>query len=129
MIFDNSLANSVFMRFIPNMETQNINPISFNGIKLSTYGDRPAKRVVRYMEVNGYGCVGKKTYHVNNKLEDKSKIASYIREHFKFYENEFGILFFPWSREVYLLSELENEQKMLEWVREMDPKACINLMI
>ena len=78
---------------------------------------------------NGFNCVGKKTYCVNNGFKEKVKISNYIREHYSFYEKEFGILFLPWSQETYFLSERSYEQKMLKWVQEMDPEACINLII
>lgn len=114
---------------MPCMNTQKINKTSFNGIKLSFYDDKSTRRIVKYMRINGFDCVGKKTYYMNNKLRDKVKASNFIRERYKFYENEFGVLFLPWSRETYFLSEPKNEQIMLEWVQEMDPNACINLII
>ncbi len=111
------------------MRTNQINQMSFRGIKLSFYDDKLTRRIVKYMRINGFGCVGKKTYYVNNNFNNKVKASNFIRDHYEFNENEFGILFLPWSKETYLLSKPANEQTMLEWVREMDSNACINLMI
>ena len=111
------------------MKTQDINSVSFNGIRLSSYDFNSTKRIVKYMMLNGYSCAGKKIYYVNNNFTDKQKTANYIREHYKFYENEFGVLFLPWSQETYILSEPLYEQRMFEWVQEMDKDAYINISI
>ena len=117
------------MRFNAYMKINKDNQILFSGIKLSCNDIKSAKRVVRYMRLNGFNCVGKKTYYVNNTISNKIKASNYVRSNNMFYDNEFGVLVFPWSKEVYILSERNYEQKMLDWVREMDPEAGINLLI
>ena len=41
----------------------------------------------------------------------------------------FGAIFLPWSKEVYLMSNLQNEQKLYSLVKEIDDGASINLLI
>ena len=102
---------------------------NFRGIKLSVNNPKAIKRISKYLELNGLECVGKDTCYVNNTFHDKSITAKYIRDQYRYNFEEFSVLSFPWSGETYLVSEFEHEQSMLDWVREMDSEAVINLMI
>ena len=112
------------------MKIQNINSNSFRGIQLSENNIKSAKRIVKYLRINGYNCVGKKIYFMQkNDFSDLLRKTKYIRNHYQFDNKEFGVVFFPWARKTYILSEPKQEQTMLEWVKEMDSDAKINLLI
>ena len=117
--------------FIKNMKPEkvNSNQINCKGIKLSVKNPNAVKRITKYLELNGLDCVGKDTCYVNNSFHDKCMTSKYIREQYLYNYDEFSVLSFPWSQETYLISEFEHEQSMLDWVKEMDSEACINLMI
>ena len=119
------------MGFHLNMKTHIINnkSINFSGIKLSKYDEKTLKRIHRYLQINGFECSGWKTYYANNSFKDKQNKINDIRGKYYFLNNEYGIINFPWSREYYLVSEPCYEQKLLEWVNEMDNKASINLLM
>ena len=107
-----------------------INNISFCGIRLYRNDAKSAHRTISYLNMNGYDFVGQKKYYCANKeLKDKHNKANYIRMHYPFEGNEFGLLLFPWVDETYILADPKVEQKMLEFVQEMDYDAYINLMI
>ena len=104
--------------------------ISFSGIRLSSSNIASTRRIVRYLRINGYECVGEKTYYLyKNNFLGKYEKTNYIRNKCSFDDNEFGVVIFPWSNETYFISEPRNEQSLLEWVNEMDPEAKINLLL
>ena len=104
--------------------------INFGGIKLSKYDPKLTKRVIKYLELNGYECADKKTYMANNTLNDKQRMVKIFKQNTGMEPFEFGVVEFPWSKETYILSSKPPlEQKLLEWVREMDSGACVNLLI
>ena len=66
---------------------------------------------------------------LKNDFKEMLNKTKYVRDHYQFDKNEFGVVFFPWARKTYILSEPTHEQNLLEWVREMDSDACINLLM
>lgn len=66
------------------MQTQGINPLSFNGIKLSFNDKKSADRVVKYLRLNGFDCIGKENYYVNNTFTEKQKMANSLRYDYMF---------------------------------------------
>ena len=113
------------------MEIKSIssNNDSFRGIKLSYSDFNSTKNVVNYLEKYGLNCVGKKTYKTNNSFIDIQKKTLYIRKHYKFAKDNFGVVFFPWSGEAYILSEPVYEQSIFKLVNKIDPNAIVNLLI
>ena len=72
---------------------------------------------------------GIKLFFCNNTLLDKINLAKQIRQKAYFYKVGFGAIFLPWSKEVYLMSNLQNEQKLYPLVKEIDDGASINLLM
>ena len=109
-----------------------VNPIkenSFKGIKLSSNNYERTKNIAKQLEEKGYYCLGHKTFYCNNTLSDKINLAKQIRQKAYFYKVGFGAIFLPWSKEVYLMSNLQHEQKLYSLVKEIDDGASINLLI
>lgn len=111
------------------MQVGSINQTNFNGIKLSSNEIQKVKFVVNKLEEQGYNCLGKRTFLCNNTANDKIKLAKQIRKMAIFFDNSFGTIFLPWSKEAYLMSNPIDEQLMYSLVKEYDSGAVLNLAI
>lgn len=111
------------------MQTDPINNNSFRGIRLSSNNYDKTKNIAKKLEEKGYYCLGHRTFYCNNTLNDKINLAKQIRAKAYFYKVGFGTIFLPWSKEAYLMSSLQNEQKLYPLVKELDEGASINLLI
>lgn len=110
-------------------QARNSNNISYQGIRISTSDFKTVRNMVTSLRFVGAQCAGHKTYKIGNSINEKKSISNYIREHYFFMDNEYGVVFFPNSNETFLLAHPNFEQKLLKTVRKMDKKACINLVI
>ena len=77
----------------------------------------------------GFLNLGHKTIYCNNRMTDKMAAAAKIRAQSGFFDKEFGCIFFPWSKEAYIMASPEYEQFILPVIRQYDKNACINLLI
>lgn len=112
------------------MQVQPItNQSNFKGIKLSNPDFNKVKKMAMFLEVNGFECLGHKKIYCNNNFKDKIKEAKFIRNHASFFEREFGVIFFPWSKEAYIMATPALEQFILPVVKECDEGASLNFLI
>lgn len=111
------------------MQVCSVNQINFSGIKLSSNDVKKVRYVVNQLEEQGYSCLGKRTFICNNTVNDKVNLAKQIRSKANFFDNCFGAIFLPWSKEAYLMSNPIDEQLMYPLVREYDSGAVLNLSI
>ena len=110
------------------MQISRTDKIKFNGIKLSDSSFKHSQNIVRHLESRGYNVLGHKTFWVNNTFKDKQNTFKYVRAKNCFSDFDVGVLFFPWSRETYLVSSFFGEQKMLRHVSKIDKNIVINLL-
>lgn len=113
------------------MQIQNnfSNNLSFKGIKLSNPQFESVRNLAIYLKKTGFLNLGHRTIYCNNVMPDKIKAASKLRAQSGFYNKEFGCVFFPWSKEAYIMASPEYEHLMLPIVQQYDKKACINFLI
>lgn len=106
-----------------------MNRISFTGIKLNDTKFEHVRSLVFTLERAGFKSYGKQHCYVNNTFADKIALFHSIRNKNSFNDREFGTVFLPWSKEVYILANPSYEQLMLPVIKQYDQKATINLML
>jgi len=106
-----------------------MNNISFTGIRLKDTKFEHVRDLVFHLEKTGFNSYGKKQCYINNNYESKQKLFKKIRSENPFYDRDFGTVFLPWSREVYIVASPRYEQFMLSVIKQYDKGACINLSL
>lgn len=114
-----------------NMQIQNnsSNNLSFNGIKLSNPKFESVRNVAMHLKKTEFLNLGHKTIYCNNVMTDKMAAAAKIRAKSGFFDKEFGCVFFPWSKEAYIMASPAYEKFMLPIIKQYDKGACINFLI
>lgn len=114
-----------------NMQIQNnnLNNLSFNGIQLSSNKFKSVRNLALHLKRTGFLNLGHKTIYCNDRMTDKMAAAAKIRAQSGFYDKEFGCVFFPWSKEAYIMASPEYEKFMLPVIKQYDKDACINFLI
>ena len=107
----------------------NTNQSNFKGIKLSCPEFNDVRKMAMFLEVNGFECLGHKKIYCNNNINNKIKEAKLIRNCASFFEREFGVVFFPWSKEAYIMATPALEQFILPVIKECDEGASLNFLI
>ena len=105
------------------------NNLSFNGILLSNPRFESVRNVAMHLKRTGFLNLGHKTVYCNNTMVDKMAKAKEIRTKSGFFAREFGCVFFPWSKEAYIMASPDYEQFMLPVIQQYDKKAYINFLI
>lgn len=100
---------------------------SFQGIRLSTTDYTEVRTLAFLLKDLGADLLGKKQIYCNNGLSDVIKAARGIRRASPFYGKEFGVAFFPWRGEVYLMASHNYEQELYKQVKMFDKGAVLNL--
>ena len=111
------------------MRIQNNNNVSFQGIKLHTAKCKDVRDIVSYLNRNGFRGVGQKMIYCNNDLTSQINSVKNIRNRYRFKDREFGAVFFPWSKQAYILSSPEYEQLMLPMLKQYYKNISLNLLI
>ena len=102
---------------------------TFKGIKFSKYDYDEIRDIVMKLRMKGIRCSGKKEFFISNSFKDKSYLAYDIRRRHEFMDNEFRVIFLPWSGESYAISTPSIEQKILPEIQKFDTEAYLNLGI
>lgn len=105
-----------------------MNNVSFTGIKLRDTKFEHVRDLVFHLERTGFNSYGKQRCLVNNTFEDKQRFFNNLRSENEFGDRDFGTVFLPWSREVYIVAAPTYEQLMLPLIKQYDKGAKINLM-
>lgn len=102
---------------------------NFTGVKLPSSDLKSAEDIVRQLRRVGFYCLGQKTKYCNNTVQDKIKMAKFIRGLSSFYDKEFGVLFFPWSKEGYILANPREELLIYRILKQTEEGVELNLSI
>ena len=113
------------------MNIQHINTYntSFSGIKLSTDNYEKVRDMVTKLKFMGIGCAGHKSFTTNNTVAEKAYLANYMRKYHPPGEQRFGVLFFPFSHDAYIIADKIYEQKLFKNIQKVDKNAKINFII
>ena len=112
------------------MRVQNSgNDKNFYGIRLSSNSFDKSEELVDFLRKACVDVVGHKTYYVNNDFNSKQRITNYVRSKYRFKEDECGIVFLPWSKEAWVISDPIYEQSIFALIKDFDKKARINFLI
>ena len=92
----------------------------FAGIKLPKSDFNSARNIMLQLRRVGFDCLGYQTKYCNNKMTDKIKMAKFVRGQGSFGDKEYGILFFPWSKESYILANPKDEHTIYRILKQYD---------
>lgn len=95
---------------------KNSDLITYTGIKLSNDNFNQVRSIVTALKFKGINCAGHKTFYTGTSFNDKSSITNYIRNHYIFDKDEYGVVFLPNSHEAYILAQPKFERKLLKSV-------------
>jgi hypothetical protein len=105
------------------------NNADFKGIKLSRNGRRYVKDVASRINCGEFSFIEKRKEYVSNTFNDKRKVFSVMRADNAFDNDEFGVLYLPWSKEAYIVSNPLAEQRLFPIVKKLDEDASLNLLL
>ena len=111
------------------IQNNNSNNLSFNGILLSNSKFESVQNIAMHLRRTGFLNLGHKTIYYNNTMVEKMARAKEIRAKSGFFAREFGCVFFPWSKEAYIMASPEYEQFMFPVIKQYDKDASINFLI
>lgn len=112
------------------MQVQPItNQADFKGIRLSNPEFSEVRNMAMHLKRTGLDCLGHKKVYCNNNISDKIKKAKLIRTETEFCDHEFGVVFFPWSNEAYIMATPAYEQFIFPIIKQYDKGASINWLI
>ena len=114
---------------INGIQNQTIRNTSFKGIRLSKTDYGEVRTLAFILKNKGSDLLGKKRIYCSNSLSDVINAAKDIRRSSPFYGKEFGVAFFPWRGEVYIMASHNYEQKLYKQVKIYDEGAVLNLGI
>ena len=109
------------------MNITGINSINFSGIKLPSSKFEYSREVRDMLVQRGVDVVGYKTCYIDNNFLSKQKLIQKIRKRYNFAPKECGVIFFPWSKESWLLANPKFEQELYNMLKEANIKATINI--
>ena len=102
--------------------------VTFTGIRLGNTRFEHVRDLVFHLERTGFNSFGKKKCYVSNVFDEKRAFFQFVRDTNHFADRDFGTIFLPWSKEVYIIANPGYEQLMLPVVKEFDKGAKINLL-
>ncbi len=102
---------------------------NFTGVRLSSNSIACVKDAVKTLKRTGFDFIGKQLVFCDNTLEAKIAAGQAIRNRTFFQDKRFGAVFFPWSRECYLMADKVSEQKMAKILSQYDNGTVVNIAI
>lgn len=112
----------------PNYNTVFRSP-NFTGVKLANPDFKSARNIMLQLKRVGFDCLGHKTRYCNNETRDKIKMAKFVRENSSFGNKEYGVLFFPWSGEAYIMANPKDELTIYRILKQYDDDVAFNFLI
>lgn len=106
-----------------------MNNVTFTGIKLNKIKYEDVRALVFHLKGKGFNSYGKQHCYVNNVFSDKRAFFQFVRDANDFVDRDFGTIFLPWSKEVYIIANPSCEQLMLPLIKQYDKGAHINLLL
>ncbi len=111
-------------KFNSNHNTQN-----FAGVKLANPDFKSARNIMLQLQRVGFDCLGHKTRYCSNTMQEKMRMAKFVREGSPFGDKEYGILFLPWSRETYIMANPKDEVSIYRILKQYDDDVVLNFLI
>lgn len=108
----------------------NNNVPNFKGIFVKYKSFDQLNTVARMLKYNGFTRLGYKNCYVpNNSYFHMQKKAREIRSlGMKGYENEFGVVNFPWLNRAYFIASKDVEPKIYELIEKFIPDAKLDML-
>lgn len=112
------------------MQIQNRTNTPFNGILIENTTFEEVRNIAMNLRFRGFHPLGYKRYYLSHgDTYGMMKKAREIRtKGFFGIPNEFGTLYFPWSRAAYLIAPRKIEPAIYKEVVRLNPDAVFNML-
>lgn len=102
---------------------------NFTGVKLANADFKSARNIMLQLKRVGFDCLGHKTRYCSNTMQEKMRMAKFVREGSPFGDKEYGVLFLPWSGEAYIMANPKDELTIYKILKQYDDDVAFNFLI